>query len=252
MAVRRRATKPQPKQQSLAERIGAERDALGMGENQEISELLAEYDAAPSHRVLRNRRIETVSPERGDLTKRINELQRQDVADAGFLKHTTKPRPQIGRTTIGQTSRGAPGDDVLSGHLKASVEQAKGMLSRKETHSGQKFFSGGGAGVKTIDDALSKVAGAKGTTRTKLDPTDVGSKFAAAFNQAEQTRGDLASKQNFRSGIVAESARAQRAVQQVNNSIFTGRKRRTGSSVAIPRAFLSGIAKSTASLLGGS
>ena len=51
----------------------------------------------------------------------------------------------------------------------------------------------------------------------------------------------LEGKQNFRDTLVAQSNNAQRSVRAVNQAVFTGRRKRRGSNVSLPKIALAGL-----------
>lgn len=97
------------------------------------------------------------------------------------------------------------------------------------------FFSGAGGVKSGIQDYFD-------LARDYYPDTDL-SYLEDVFKAPGGVYDDLDNKQNFRDTLVSQGESAQRNVRAVNEAVFTGRKRRRGSNVSLPKIALAGLNK---------
>lgn len=263
----------------------AAREALGLpsisselaslyGQLGEASSTLSRYKgpgqrSSPAYR--------TAAGERGRLQDEIAQANQQVRLDAGLAPVGYEPPPNRGtnRTAAAvareQNRRTQELDSVpglataLSTLLRDQSAAQKNVVNR-ETTEGTPFKSGaGGANLKTRD-SLDRVTDLLSTNLEALRKNrDASSGIPDARPNGQQQPIPLAARtvlgraldrfdrntfhQTVRDSLVATRDRAQRDVRAINEAIYTGRRARRGSSVALPRFALAGLGQQSGRLL---
>jgi len=188
-----------------------------------------------------------------------NEKAREDAdLQGGTGFPTPKPfthaplrqqRDDIIQSNRNQLAGSKPGLGTLLADVGGDVRDVPTTKSR-DTNTGFEFVTGGQKKVDKIDDGLQRITDFLGTDAESLAErgrprNKIGSDIQGLLANREKHQRN----EDVRNIIVARRHAQAKSIQQLNQAVFTGRRKRGGSGVQLPHALLAGLSTNREKLL---